>query len=604
LYFGASNLGAMDMSRSMFHFQKAETLLAKKPESSAYAFLCTQKAAACLWARRTSEGLTSARSGMEIAERTGNGFVWAHGAIVSSQLLILTGSVAEGVKLANQARRRAESINEPQLASSVAWVGGGNHLLLREPLEAQHWFTRELAMPRTAQAPSRRAILQGYMVAACAWTGELAEARPYLAKLGVGKSPDLLHCDGEWEEEEKALSRRREQTHVTGDLYFESLHLRALGESYRVRGEYAQAAQCLRQGLAIGTEAGDVCYELVARPTLALALADAGQAHEARAQIERCREIVGAGEDWRGLAGYVARADAVGAAADGRFDDANAQFEKAIATFERYTLPWQEAETLLYWGRASNAAGDSRANDRFDTAIEIYHRHGGGQRWIDRVEKARIELRERAASEFDQRPSDDECLFRREGEFWTVAYRGATCRLRDMKGLGYIAHLIAHPGERIHVLDLFAQVGGSGAATMPTADLEAENLQVVSDLGDASEVVDSRARAEYRRRLSELHGELEEAESNNDLGRAERTRNELDSLTDGLRSALGLSGKSRRFTAETERARGTVSKSIRKSLERIRRSHPKLGDHLSPCIRTGYFCAYLPDPGRQPSWRI
>jgi hypothetical protein len=236
---------------------------------------------------------------------------------------------------------------------------------------------------------------------------------------------------------------------------------------------------------------------------------------------------------------------------------------------------------------------------------EIYHRHGAGQRWIDRVEaeRARIELPDTAAPLLDQRPSDNECLFRREGEYWTVGYGGVTCRLKDMKGLGYIAHLIAHPGHRIHVLDLFAQVGGSAAATAPRVNLQAEDLEVVSDLGDATEVLDSRARAEYRQRLSELHAELEEAERNNDIGYAERTRNELDSLTDGLRSALGLGGRSRRFTAETERARGTVSKSIRVSLERIARSHQELGAHLSTCIRTGYFCAYLPDPGRQPSWR-
>jgi hypothetical protein len=269
-------------------------------------------------------------------------------------------------------------------------------------------------------------------------------------------------------------------------------------------------------------------------------------------------------------------------------------------------LPWEEAETFRYWGRAANAAGDSRASEKFDAAIEIYRRHGAGQRWIDRVEaeRARIELPDTAAPLLDQRPSDNECLFRREGEYWTVGYGGVTCRLKDMKGLGYIAHLIAHPGHRIHVLDLFAQVGGSAAGTVPSVDLQAKDLEVVSDLGDPSEVVDSRARAEYRQRLSELHAELEEAERNNDIGCVERTRNELDSLTDGLRSALGLGGRSRRFTAEAERARGTVSKSIRVSLERIRRSHPKIGDHLSTCIHTGYFCAYLPDPARQPAWRI
>jgi tetratricopeptide (TPR) repeat protein len=329
-----------------------------------------------------------------------------------------------------------------------------------------------------------------------------------------------------------------------------------------------------------------------------------GRLEDAVAQVSRCREVPGS-EDWRGLGGHLARAEAAVAAGEGKLDAALAGFESAVTIFRKYALPWEEADTLQRWGRALTAAGQNdRAAEKFDAAIEVYRRHGAGQRWIDRVEAARIEQQDTAVPVSDKRPSDDECLFRREGEFWTIAYCGVTCRLRDMKGLGYIAHLIAHPGHRIHVLDLFAQVGGSGAAPNPTADLHAEDLEIVSDPGDASEVLDSRARAEYRQRLSELHAELEEAERNNDIGCAERTRNELDSLTDGLRSALGLGGRSRRFTAETERARGTVSKSIRVSLERIRRSHQELGAHLSTCLRTGYFCAYLPDPGRQPSWRI
>ncbi|MGA9722126.1 MAG: AAA family ATPase, partial [Candidatus Binatus sp.] len=230
-YFSAPDLGVTDMSRSMFHFQKAETLLANQPESFAYADLCVQKAAACIWARRTSDGLSSARRAMDIAERTGNGSVWALGAIVSSLFLILTGSVAEGVELANQTRRRAESINGTYVGAGVARTGGGNHLLLRDPREAQLWFSSELARPRTAQSARFRPMLLGQMVVACAWTGELAEARRYLAELGARNSPYLLHCDGEWEEEEKALSRSCMQAHVKGDIYYESLHLRDLGES-------------------------------------------------------------------------------------------------------------------------------------------------------------------------------------------------------------------------------------------------------------------------------------------------------------------------------------------------------------------------------------
>ncbi len=45
-------------------------------------------------------------------------------------------------------------------------------------------------------------------------------------------------------------------------------------------------------------------------------------------------------------------------------------------------------------------------------------------------------------------------VFRKEGEYWTVGYAGNSFRLKDTKGLGYLAHLLRHPGTEFHVLDL------------------------------------------------------------------------------------------------------------------------------------------------------
>ncbi len=45
-------------------------------------------------------------------------------------------------------------------------------------------------------------------------------------------------------------------------------------------------------------------------------------------------------------------------------------------------------------------------------------------------------------------------VFRREGEYWTVAYEGQVLRLRDTKGLRCVAHLLHHPGERFSPPDL------------------------------------------------------------------------------------------------------------------------------------------------------
>ena len=61
-------------------------------------------------------------------------------------------------------------------------------------------------------------------------------------------------------------------------------------------------------------------------------------------------------------------------------------FKKAIATFQHYCLPWEEADTLQYWGRALLAAGErARAIEKFDVAIEIYRSHGAGTRFIEYI---------------------------------------------------------------------------------------------------------------------------------------------------------------------------------------------------------------------------
>ncbi len=52
--------------------------------------------------------------------------------------------------------------------------------------------------------------------------------------------------------------------------------------------------------------------------------------------------------------------------------------------------------------------------------------------------------------------------FRREGDYWTVEYLGTVFRVRDTKGVQYLAHLLLHPGEHFAALDLVRRVSGDG----------------------------------------------------------------------------------------------------------------------------------------------
>ena len=591
---------------ALSHYRTAETLLADGQNFRLLSRLYSGLSTVALELMQNDQGLEASRRAMEIGEQSGDELLWVRGALIHADSLYYRGDLAKAFHLLNRAWQKADELNSTSAAAMAAAGICFCHAYLWNPQEGEEWVRRELSKSRLKHAPSLRRHLFHNLAHACVFAGKLNETRRLLAQ-----TPCLLveaivaFYAGDWSRAESTLLKDlEEQGRRPGRPQQEAFATLWLGRLHRARSEHSKAENLLHRALAI-IQVQRPYLEVDIRSELTVLYVDSARLNEAQSQLARLREIINRGENWLGLAGHVARAEASVAVAEGRYQEAQGHFEAAVGISRRCQVPWDEAEALQRWGRALLAVGEHQhAVKKFDAAIEIYKHHDAGRCWIDRVEEARIEPPATAAPLVEQRPSDEECLFRREGDFWTVAYRGVTCRLRDMKGFGYIAHLIAHPGDRIHVLDLFAQVRGSRAATAPSADLRAEDLEVVSDMCDASEVLDSRARAEYRRRLSELHAELEEAERNNDPGSAERTRNELSSLTDGLRSALGLGGRSRRFTAETERARGTVSKSIRVSLERIQRNHQELGAHLSTCIRTGYFCAYMPDPGRQPSWRI
>jgi len=50
-------------------------------------------------------------------------------------------------------------------------------------------------------------------------------------------------------------------------------------------------------------------------------------------------------------------------------------------------------------------------------------------------------------------------VFRLEGDYWTVVYDGAVCRVRDVKGMRYLALLLAQPGERLSIATLLGEAG-------------------------------------------------------------------------------------------------------------------------------------------------
>ena len=123
-------------------------------------------------------------------------------------------------------------------------------------------------------------------------------------------------------------------------------------------------------------------------------------------------------------------------------------------------------------------------------------------------------------------------MFRCDGDYWTIAYDGSVLRLKDSKGLQYIAYLLHHPGQELHALDLIMEVGGQESAN--------DGHRARSD--GAGPQLDAAAKAAYKARLEQLRDDLAEAEGFNDQGRIERVRTEIEGITQQLAAALGRAG--------------------------------------------------------------
>ena len=171
-------------------------------------------------------------------------------------------------------------------------------------------------------------------------------------------------------------------------------------------------------------------------------------------------------------------------------------------------------------------------------------------------------------------------------------------RMRDLKGLRYLARLLADPGREFHVLDLVTvERGWSGDGVRGTEP----GLAFSSGL-DAGVVLDAQAKQAYRRRLAEIDEDIDEAGMLGDAERAAQAEAERDFLIRELARAVGLGGRDRRVGSASERARASVTRAVRKAMARIGEYDPALGEHLDRAIRTGTWCAYLPDPRAPVSW--
>jgi hypothetical protein len=116
---------------------------------------------------------------------------------------------------------------------------------------------------------------------------------------------------------------------------------------------------------------------------------------------------------------------------------------------------------------------------------------------------------------------------------WLLSAAGRSVAAGDSLGVRYLATLVSNPRAEISVLDLVQQQSPDRTAADPAGQ----------------ELLDADAKRAYRQRITELHQQIDDAESGSDPIRAEAARSELDWLLTELGHATGLAGRSRAFPA-------------------------------------------------------
>ena len=204
-----------------------------------------------------------------------------------------------------------------------------------------------------------------------------------------------------------------------------------------------------------------------------------------------------------------------------------------------------------------------------------------------------------------QGPPAAQAVFAPNGEIWTIGYAGKTFSIKSSKGLAYIHRLMQHPGEEFHSLDLLSGPGTAFISETATAGTSSTDYTLtVGRLGDAGEMLDAKAKRDYKSRLIELREQLEDALELGNGERAAEIESEIDFLAREISRAVGLSGRDRRAGSAAERARLNVSRAIKTALQKVSEHNSSLGELLSRSTRTGSFCTFVEDRDAKIMWAL
>jgi tetratricopeptide (TPR) repeat protein len=551
--------------------KRSEDLLDGHPESPVHAWLALVRGYERLFSGDTASALTWQRRAIELGTRLDPACA-AVARVAEARAMIVEGAVSEGLAQLDAAGVAAVSGEVDAITAGIVYcevLCGLQGLAQYE--RADQWTEAMERWSRASAIGSFPGRCRLHRAEILRLRGSCSEAARE-AERALDELRPFVRRELGWPLTELGRIRLQQGDVDGAEEAFLAAHLAGwqaqpgLALVQLARGQAAEAAVAIRDALDRPSYIPSKEYppntELRRAPLLAaqveIELAAGDQARAAAAAEEI--SAIAVRYESKALGATAAFVTGCVRLAAGAPDAARESLEHAIEAWSDIDAPYELAQARSRLAEALERQGlTERAALERNTARVLLQRTGA-EPIGDGVPTSRIPVN--APSGETAEPMGGREVFRREGDTWELVFTGRRARVTDLKGLRYLARLLAQPGREIHAVELVIAEGGTIAA----------------DAHGAGPALDDRAKQVYRRRLAEIEADLEEARARSDLGRIAQ--------------------------AEAERARVSVTRAIRQALARIADHHPALAQHLGVSIRTGAYCVYQLDPATHITWHL
>ena len=447
---------------------RAERLLDGQPETPASAWLAAVRAYERMLTGDLPGARPWARRAIELGSRL-DAAACALGRVAEARLLILDGEVEQGIALLDEVGVATVSGDLDPLSTGVVYCelvcalqGLAQYDAAEEWTEAmERWCSTNAIGSLHGRCRVHRAEilrLRGSCGAAEAEVlGACEELRPYLRReMGwpLSELGRIRLRRGDIEGAEEALLA----AHRVGWDPQPGLALVRLAQ-----GDVATAAASIRDALEhpmrvpFKERPPDTDLQraplLEAQVEIEIAIGDIARARSAADELTRVAARFGS----RALVAGATHAHGRVRLAEGATADSERLCAEAARLWSEIGAPYEAALARAGFADALRASGsEQRAAFELEAARAV----------LDRIEAE--PTADNAASLAPdggaKEPGVTELkLFRREGEYWSASFEGRTVQVRDLKGIRYLARLLADPGREFHALDLVAAESGRSA---------------------------------------------------------------------------------------------------------------------------------------------